>query len=272
MINVYASRVVITDGFFHNTNLSGAFLVGAKIDCAASQEYDSQPIHEMTSKYDCISNTNFENANLSHAHLLNLDLYNSKVENVKFTMARVIKSILPQEINADFSGAVLPATQFRGDLSNVIFSCHYLWCTDFSPKVFATFVYDMDGYTALTGEHPNSDGSPSESYAIATDLSYTDLSKKDLSKVVFSTINDAKHFKNTVKLNFSNLSKSIFSGNNLVNVDFTEADLTFSDLSDTNMSHANLEGANLEGANLSGVSINEETILKCKNHPICNSS
>ena len=265
LINVYAATVVIKDSFFHNTNLSGTILTGAKIACAASQEYDSQPIHEMLSKYDCISNTNFENANLSHAHLLNLDLYNSKVENVKFTMAHVIKSILPQEINADFSGAVLPATQFRGDLSNVIFSCHHLWCTDFSPKVFG------------------------ESYAIATDLSYTDLSKRDLSKLVFSTLDGVEELPISLspKLNFSNLSESIFSGNNLIEVDFTGADLTFSDLSDTNMSYANLTGANLTGANLTGanltganltganlsdVSINEETVLKCKNHPICNSS
>ena len=279
LTNVYASVVTIKDSFFHNnTNLSGTILTGAKIACAASQEYDSQPIHEMLSKYDCISNTNFENANLSHAHLLNLDLYNSKVENVKFTMAHVIKSILPQEINADFSGAVLPATQFRGDLSNVIFSCHHLWCTDFSPKVFG------------------------ESYAIATDLSYTDLSKRDLTKLVFSTIDGSATESNcgyqcyqyrefyTVKLNFSNLSKSIFEGNNLVDVDFIGADLTFSDLSDTNMSHANLSDANLTGANLSDANLTganlsganlqgailDNTILtdanlKCVNHQICES-
>ena len=80
LTNVYASRAVITDGFFHNTNLSGVFLVGAEIACAAFQEYDSKLMHEMVSRYDCISKTNFENANLSYAHLFNLDLYNSKVE------------------------------------------------------------------------------------------------------------------------------------------------------------------------------------------------
>ena len=248
LTNVYASVVTIKDSFFHNnTNLSGTILTGAKIACTASQEYD------------CINNANFENADLSYADLFNLDLSNSKVENnTKFVMAWAVKTIFPQGINADFSGAVLLATQFRGDLSNVIFSCHHLWCTDFSSKIFG------------------------ETLAFATDLSYTDLSKRDLSKLVFSAI-DGVTFTSldgvAPKLNFSNLSESIFSGNNLVEVDFTGADLTFSDLSDTNMSYANLTGANLTGANLTGanltganltdVSINEETILKCKNHQIC---
>ena len=263
LTNIYAATVRTKDNFFHNTNLSGAFLVGAEILCSVIQEYDFQRLHEMPSKYDCINNTNFENANLSQTRLFNLDFSNSKVENTKFTMSEIIKSIFPQEINADFSGSTLPATQFRGDLSNVIFSCHELWCTDFSDRVF--------NGTLIS----------------AADLSYTDLSKRDLSKLVFSTIdgselepncgNQCYQFREqfTTKLNFSNLSKSIFKGNNLVDVDFIGADLTFSDLSDTNMSYANLSGANLSGANLSGanltdVSINEETVLKCKNHPICN--
>ena len=35
--------------------------------------------------------------------------------------------------------------------------------------------------------------------------------------------------------------------------------------------NADLSNANLSGADLSGVLINENTILQCKNHPICNS-
>jgi len=43
-------------------------------------------------------------------------------------------------------------------------------------------------------------------------------------------------------------------------------------LSNANLSGANLSGANLSGANLSGAIWDESTILKCKNHPICNNS
>ena len=136
LTNIYAATVRIQNSFFHNTNLSGAFLVGAEILCGVIQEYDSQRLLEMTSKYECINNAIFENANLSQTRLFNLDFYNSKVENTKFIMASVIKSIFPQEINADFSGSTLPATQFHGDLSNVIFSCHEFWCSNFSTVVF----------------------------------------------------------------------------------------------------------------------------------------
>jgi len=280
LINIYAAAVKIKDSFFHNTNLSGAFLGGAEILCAALQEYDSQRLLEMSSKYECINNANFENADLSHTQLFNLDFSNSKVKNTKFIMASAVKLIFPQEISADFSGATLPATQFRGELSNVIFSCHEFWCTDFSNKVFGG------------------------NLASSTDLSYTDLSKRDLSMMVFSTIDGSEISRFdipdcgyqcyqsreffTTKLNFSNLSKSIFVGNNLVDVDFIGADLTFSDLSDTNMSHANLSGANLSGANLSGANLSRANLadanlkgaildnavlsnanLKCINHPIC---
>ena len=280
LTDIYAATARMADNFFHNTNLSGAFLSGAEILCAVIQEYDSQRLLEMSSKYECINNANFENADLSHTRLFNLDFSNSKVENTKFIMASVVKSIFPQEISADFSGSTLPATQFRGDLSNVIFSCHEFWCTDFSAKIFG------------------------DNLVSSTDLSYTDLSKRDLSMMVFSTISGISDFDNpdcgyqcyqhreffTSKLNFSNLSKSIFIGNNLVDVDFIGADLTFSDLSDTNMSHANLSDANLTGANLSDANLTganlsganlqgailDNTILtdanlKCVNHQICES-
>jgi len=280
LTNIYAATVRIKDNFFHNTNLSGAFLVGAEILCAVLQEYDSQRLLEMPSKYDCINNANFENTDLSQTRLFNLDLYNSKVENTKFIMATVTKSIFPQEIKADFTGSMLPATQFHGDLSNVIFSCHEFWCTDFSFKIFRGM------------------------YVSATDLSHTDLSNRDLSKIVFSTIDSSTTESNcghqcyqdiaffTTKLNFSNLSKSIFKDSNLVDVDFIGANLAFSDLSYTNMSHvnlstanltganlssANLTGANLSGANLQGAILDNATTLtdanlKCINHPICESS
>ena len=265
LTNIYAVNVGIKDSFFHNTNLSGAFLAGAEILCAVVQEYDSQRLLEMPSKYDCIDNAIFENADLSQSRLFNLDFSNSKVENTKFTMASVIKSIFPQEINADFSGSTLSATQFRGDLSNVVFSCHEFWCTNFSGMFF--------GGNLVSG----------------TDLSYTDLSNRDLSKMVFSNLDGSvepnceyqcyqyREFF-TTKLNFSNLSESILKGNNLIDVDFIGSDLTFSDLSDTNMSHvnlsgANLSGANLEGANLQGAMLDNATLtgatLKCINHPIC---
>ena len=47
------------------------------------------------------------------------------------------------------------------------------------------------------------------------------------------------------------------------------ADLSGADLSDSNLRGADLSYANLSGADLTGVVVGENTILNCKNHPIC---
>ena len=265
LTNTYASNSMIYDSFFHNTNLSGAFFEGANIQCGLSETI---PV-SMGSACTNFENTNFENTNLSRIKFFNLDISDSKIHNTKFIQSNLIKVNFPEQISADFTGAVMPQSRLHGDLSNVTFSCYYHWCTDFSFKIFSNFI------------------------ASGTDLSNSDLSKRDLSKFVFSTIDFKTHEQYSVKFNFSNLSESIFTGSNLTNVDFTGADLTFSDLSDTNMSYTNLSGAdltgvNLEGANLSDANLSDanleganlqgalldnailsDTNLKCLNHPIC---
>ena len=40
----------------------------------------------------------------------------------------------PDGITADFSGAKLPQSEFKGDLDNVVFGCSEFWCSDFSNK------------------------------------------------------------------------------------------------------------------------------------------
>ena len=252
LTNTYASNSMIYDSFFHNTNLSGAFFEGANIQCGLSETI---PV-SMGSACTNFENTNFENTNLSRIKFFNLDISDSKIHNTKFIQSNLIKVNFPEQISADFTGAVMPQSRLHGDLSNVTFSCYYHWCTDFSFKIFSNFI------------------------ASGTDLSNSDLSKRDLSKFVFSTIDFKTHEQYSVKFNFSNLSESIFTGSNLTNVDFTGADLTFSDLSDTNMSYTNLSGVNLSGANLSGANLQGAILdnviltganLKCINHPICNS-
>ena len=251
LTDIYASNSMIYDSFFYNTNLSGAFFEGANIQCGLGLS-------------KCVGatnfeNTNFENTNLSKTQLFNLDISNSKIHNTKFIKSEIIKVNFPEQISADFTGAGMPQSRLRGDLSNVIFSCYEHWCTDFSYKTFSNYI------------------------ASGTDLSNSDLSKRDLSKFVFSTVDFKIHKQYAVKFNFSNLSESIFTGSNLTNVDFTGADLTFSDLSDTNMSYTNLSGADLTGVNLSGANLEGANIqgalldnailsnanLKCLNHPIC---
>ena len=64
---------------------------------------------------------------------------------------------------------------------------------------------------------------------------------------------------------------------NLENANFKNADLRFvnfysASLVNADLSGADLTDANLEGANLSDVTWDKNTILKCKNHPICKNS
>ena len=260
LTDIYASSSMISDSYFYDTNLSGAFFEGANIICG-------------TEFPKCFNVTNFENTNLTSAVLTNLDLTNSKIHNTKFIMAKTLLVKFPQQISADFSGTELTESTLRGDLSDVILSCYEWWCTDFSLKFFNAIDYVGPG----------------------ANLSNTNLSKRDLSKLTFSTVDIDIKWKYAVKLRFSNLSESIFTGTNLTNIDFTGADLTFSDLTDTNISYANLSDANLSGANLSGANLSDADLsganlsdanlfganlsganlsganLKCINHQICES-
>jgi uncharacterized protein YjbI with pentapeptide repeats len=65
----------------------------------------------------------------------------------------------------------------------------------------------------------------------------------------------------------ANLENANFKNAILLHVDFYSANLT-----NANLSGADLSNANLSGANLSGAILDESTILKCKNHLICNNS
>ena len=63
---------------------------------------------------------------------------------------------------------------------------------------------------------------------------------------------------------------------NLENANFKNADLRFVDFYSASLVNADLSGADLSNANLSGANLSdaiwdENTILKCINHPICNS-
>jgi uncharacterized protein YjbI with pentapeptide repeats len=74
----------------------------------------------------------------------------------------------------------------------------------------------------------------------------------------------------------ANLENANFKNADLRQVNFYSANLTNADLSEADLRKAFLGGAdlsnvNLSGADLTGAFINENTILKCLNHSICNS-
>ena len=257
MTDVNGSIMRIYNSLFHNTDMSDTSFEGSRIHCTLER---------------CFDNTTLENTDLSRSYLSNLKFDTSKIHNSKFIMTTTLNVNFPEGISADFSGAKLPLTSFRGDLSNVEFGFFEFWSTNFAK-------YQVEG-TQYTG----------------TDLSYADLSKRDLSNQIFSHFSTESisilDFKSVldipvqvltdnqgVKLRFTNLSESVFTGNNLTLADLTGANLSFSDLTNTSLAYTFLNGADLTGADLTGADLTgaeltgaelNGTILDCINHQICN--
>ena len=67
----------------------------------------------------------------------------------------------------------------------------------------------------------------------------------------------------------ANLENANFKNADLRFADFYSADLDNADLSGADLRKAHLREADLSNANLDGAYMDENTILKCKNHPIC---
>ena len=259
LTNINANNIKIDNSLFVKTKLNGANFLGGIITCTEEMN--------LIFGFLCFNDVNLVNADFSSTYLMNLDFSNSKIYNTKFINNISIHVNFPEGMTADFSGAQLPQSEFKGDLANVVFDCYEFWCTDFSSKSMV----QSSGTVYVTG----------------TNLSNTDLSTRDLSDVVFNsfTTSDLNNIlssqenydlfsKRGVDLRFSNLSETRFIGNDLKLVDFTGSDLSFSNLSDTDLRAANLSGADLTGADLTGAIIDGSTVLesvifKCIGHEIC---
>ena len=86
-------------------------------------------------------------------------------------------------------------------------------------------------------------------------------------------IDDKMHVR---ALFYNNFSNSELQNANLQNSNLFSADFKNTNLSGTNLSNAQLTNANLSGANLSGANLIDtiltNSILDCKNHPICSNN
>jgi uncharacterized protein YjbI with pentapeptide repeats len=144
-----------------------------------------------------------------------------------------------QLVNTDFSAKNFDDEYIGGsNLSNLDFSN-----TDMSRAIFSYHSYFFDYLqlsTDLRSEHRNSQ---------SADLTGANLSSANLSG--------------------KNLTLVIFYGANLSNADLSGADLRYADLRNADLSGSDLTNTNLEFADLHGAYFDDNTILKCINHPIC---
>ena len=93
---------------------------------------------------------------------------------------------------------------------------------------------------------------------------------RDLYRKIYGVNLDSTNFSNS-NLSGKNLTLLIFTNANLSHTNLSGADLRYSDLTNANLTAADLTNANLLGADLTDIIIDENTNLKCINHPICES-
>ena len=256
----------LTDKNFQKTVFDGVDLSGKDL---------SESIFYLNNFVDA----NLENANLTSADFIEVDL--TKIKNK--SLAR-----------ADLSEASFAYSDLSGvDLAGVILHTTNFINTNLSGQDFTVTDNITDGLSFIEANLSNSnfegiDLSPKESYfqVFQNKAHLNNLDHNLILEDLFSGYNiliistevrgndlavDYVFFNNFAQANLENAN---FKNANLKQTSFysanlTNADLSGADLRKTSLFNADLSNANLSGADLSGAFINENTILKCINHPIC---
>jgi len=232
--------------------------------------------------YATFDNANMENTNLTEADFVQVDF--TKIKN---------KSLA----GANLSDASFTYSNLSGvNLAGVILDATNFWKADLSGVDFTVTDVITDGLTFIEANLSNSnfegvDLSPKEQYfhvfenkAHLKNLQHNLIVKNLFGDFANIRVLSAEVRGNDLAVTFvffnnftlANLENTNFKNAKLWSADFysanlTNADLSGADLSKAFLSGADLSNANLEGANLSNAIWDENTILKCINHPICNS-
>jgi uncharacterized protein YjbI with pentapeptide repeats len=228
------------------------------------------------------------NTNLSDAAFVQVDF--TKIKN---------KSL----VGANLSEASLAHSNLSGvDLSGVILDHTNFWKADLSDLDFTVTDVITDGLTFIEANLSNSnfegvDLSPKKQWQIVgenkaylmrgiTQSSEAEsmINKEFFSDFTHTIIISTEVRGNDLVVNYiyfnsfanANLENANFKNADLWHTNFYSAKLTNADLSGADLRKAFLGGADLSNANLSGANLSnaiwdENTILKCINHPICNS-
>ena len=262
-----------------NVNLTGLDLIHTTLD---GVDLSGKDLARTIFNHASFADANLENANLTEASFVAVDL--TKIKNKSLAGANLFDTVFAYAdlSGVDLSGAILTATNF--------------WHATLIDQDF-TVISDVniDGLTFTDANLSNSnfegvDLSPKKIFRVMLEnkarlynLSYNDLIVEIFGKNQNILISSTEVHGNDLAVNyvfFNNFTNANLKNTNFKNAeliltdfhlaDFANADLSGADLSNANLQGANLQGANLQGANLQGAYIDENTILKCKNHPICN--
>ena len=288
------TRTILTGIDLSNSNLTDVDLTGLDLIHTTLDGVDLSGKDLTGAIFDHASfvDANLENANLNVVSFIDVDLTkikNKSLAGTDMTRASFSHSDLS---GVDMSDTILFATKFwKANLSSVDFtgvsngnmnqlllkeanlSNSNFEGVDLSPKkvYFYTFknkahlknLADNPTVKDLFGEHANI-------LLRSMEVSGNDLTVSYIFYNNFSNANlENANFKNA-ELKLTDFHLANFANADLSGADLAKADLQGANLQGANLQGANLQGANLQGANLQGAYIDENTILKCKNHPICN--
>ena len=239
------------------------------------------------------ADANLENANLTHSIFVDVDLTN--IKNKSLAGANLSEASFA---HSDLSGV---------NLAGVILHSTNFFNANLSGQDFTIIDDVIDGMSFKKANLSNSnfegvDLSPKEIFfQVFQNIAHlnliVDLSKDSFVQDIFSGRHNLLIISSEVRGNdlaVDYIFFNSFAQANLENANFKNADLRYvnfystnltnavlsgadlrktflfnADLSNANLSGADLSGADLSGADLSGAFINENTILKCINHPIC---
>jgi len=221
-------------------------------------------------KNKSLKGANMDHGSFSYSSFVDVELP-MKLEHVNFNKAKMngvnfenrsIFGTLFQETNlnnANFKDADLSA----GAARTII---------DYEPRLLELSTREF--VKEVFGPHPNVqllDVNIIDDKIHVRALFYNNFSNSELQNANLQNSNlFYADFKNT------NLSGTNLSNAQLNDVNLSGANLSGANLSGANLSGANLSGANLSGANLSGANLIDtiltNSILDCKNHPICSNN
>ena len=267
--------VILPDGVLSGKNFEGTKFNGVDLS--------GKDLSHSNFQYATFDNANLEGANLTDSTFIQVDF--TKIKNKSLAGADLSNASFAYSnlSGVNLAGVILHTTNFwKADLSGVDFTVtdgitdgaifieailpnSNFEDVDLSPKTTFTTTFKNKAYLYNSNYHLISEDLFSEItniLIISTEVRGNDLA---VSYIFFNSFANA----NLENANFKNadLRQVNFYSAKLTNADLSGADLRKAFLGDADLSNANLDGADLTGA-----FINENTILKCNNHPICNSS
>jgi uncharacterized protein YjbI with pentapeptide repeats len=293
------TRTILTGVDLSNSNLSGVNLAGMDLTNTNLSGVDLSGQNLIETIFNCIIttitipcvnfvDTNLENANLSEASFIQVDL--TKIKNKSLAGANLSSAsfAFSDLSGVNLSGAILDGTNFnKADLSG----------QDFTVISKASF----EGVVFIQANLSNSnfegvDLSPKQEYSrtfenkahliigVTQSPEAQQNIKEDLfGKVAPVLILSAETRGNDLAVTWVFFNN--FAGANLENANLKDTSLRYAIFYNATLTNANLSGADLKNtffggadlsnANFSGATgemhIDENTILKCVGHPICNS-